>query len=271
MEQDIYIETIHLDREHLRQDVTDESVRMLGESIIAHGLLQAIVVAPREGGGYRLIAGRRRLTAAKLIGWTTIPARIIEPSSHDELPAIAENLMRLQMNVVEEAEALRMLQEKKGMSIREIAETTNHGTSWVQDRLSVIGMPQNFKAALAKKAITIGAANLLLQIGDEEYRDYLLKIAEVNGATVNQCQGWLLDYQARSKLLNPTGENGVIPRLPFEAPEPMHQCELCDGRVKISATTLQRICYPCAETLHQAATNTPAFETGPKIAEQTTA
>lgn len=251
MEQDVYIDQIHMDRSALRVEVTDDSVRQLAESIRAQGLLQAIVVAQRDGGGWRLIAGRRRLTACKLLGYTTIPARILEPEQIDEIPALAENLMRLQMSPTEEAEAVRLLHEEKGMSQREIAELTNHGTSWVQDRLFLCTLPDNFKKAVGEKKLSIAAAGQLMQIADTDYRDYLLTVAIVNGCTINQAQAWLLDYQARARILNPTGNQPIAPRLPMEPPEPLCMCDFCEEKVKTHMTALLRFCYPCNETLAQ--------------------
>lgn len=250
MEQDIHIDQIHLDRSTLRESVTEESVKQLADSIRTHGLLQSIVVAPRDGGGYRLIAGRRRWTACKTLGFTTIPARIIETEYCDELPALAENLMRLNMNPVEEAEAIRRLHEVEGLSQRDIATLTNHGTSWVQDRLFLCSLPENFKKAVGDRKLSIGAAGQLMQIADEDYRNYLLSVAVVNGATVHQAQAWLLDYQARSRLTNPTGQQPVEPHLPMDPPDPMTNCDFCRERVKAHLTILVRHCHACAETLH---------------------
>lgn len=249
MEQDIYIDQIHMDRAALRESVTEESVKQLADSIQAHGLLQAIVVTPRDGGGWRLIAGRRRLTACRLIGYTTIPARIIDSELPDEIPALAENLMRLNMNPLEEAKAVQHLHDVKGLSNREIADLTNHGTSWVQDRLFLCALPPNFQKAVADKKLSIGAAGQLMLIGDTEYRDYLLSVAIVNGATVHQCEAWLLDYQARSKLTNPTGQQPIEPRLPIDAIEPMCMCNFCEERVKAHLTVLMRFCHSCNDTL----------------------
>jgi ParB family chromosome partitioning protein len=270
MEQDIHIDQIHLDRATLRTSVTDESVAQLAESIRTHGLLQAIVVAERNGGGYRLIAGRRRLTACKLLGYITIPARIIETTYTDEIPALAENLIRLNMNPLEEAEAVRMLNEERGLSQREIAELTNHGTSWVQDRLFLCTLPDNFKKAVAEKKLTIAAAGQLCQIPDIEYRDYLLSVAIVNGATVNQAQAWLLDYQARSRIMNPTGTQPIQPRLPMEGPEPMTTCNMCEQRVKSHLTVLMRVCHECHTALDTAKNEPVPLPPQPQNIQQTT-
>lgn len=251
MEQDIHIAQIHMDRSALRQSVTDDSVKQLAEQIREHGLLQAIVVTARDGGGWRLIAGRRRLTACRLLGFTTIAARIIETNHIDEIPALIENIGRLQMNPLEEAEAVRLLTEEKGMSQREICELTKHGSSWVQDRLFLCTLPDNFKKAVADKKLSIGAAGQLMLIQQEDYRDYLLSVAIVNGATVHQCEGWLLDYQARSKIMNPTGQQPIEPRLPLEDPEPLTTCQFCQERIPAHLSIILRFCHPCNQTLSE--------------------
>lgn len=269
MEQDIYIDQIHMDRTALRQNVTEDSVRQLAESIKAHGLLQAIVVAPRQGGGYRLIAGRRRMTACKTLGYTTIPARIMDGTDIDEIPALAENLIRLNMNPLEEAEAVRHLHEDEGLSQADIAKLTNHGTSWVQDRLFLCTLPDNFKKAVADKKLTIGAAGQLMLIQDVDYRDYLLSVAIVNGCTVHQAQAWLLDYQARSKIMNPTGSQPIEPRLPMDAPEPLCGCDFCGERVKAHLSVILRFCNDCNATLgevREQMRRTPAPEPQPEPA-----
>ena len=271
MEQDIRIEQIHMDRSALRNDVTDESVKMLAESIRLHGLLQSIVVSARDGGGWRLIAGRRRLTACKLLGYTTVPARIIESEHIDEIPALAENLMRLNMNPLEEAEAVRLLSEVKGLSQREICELTNHGTSWVQDRLFLCTLPDNFKKAVADKKLSISAAGQLMLINQPDYRDYLLSVAIVNGCTIHQAEAWLLDYRARSKIMNPTGSQPIEPLLPMETPDPLCSCAFCDARVPAHLTVILRYCQDCNATMYEVkkqsmleATPTPTVHTADK-------
>lgn len=263
MEQDIYLEQIHLDRAPLRHSVTEESVAQLAEDIKSRGLLQAIVVRARDGGGWRLVAGRRRLTAARMLGWITIPARIIEGSELDEIDGLAENVMRLQMNPVEEAEAIRHLHEEKNLSIAEICERTNHGTSWVQDRLAICSLPQSFKDAISHKHLSISAALLLMRIHAQEYRDYLLHVACVNGATVHQVEAWLLDYQARTQLTNPTGQSGPIPQPPMRAGEPEGLCLFCESSHPFSTLHLIRVCPSCNMEIYEAKRRPPAPEPPP--------
>lgn len=251
MEQDIYINQIHLDREALRSSLDPEYIRTLAEDIQRRGLLQAIVVRAREGGGWRLVAGRCRLEACKSLGYTTIPARIIEDGDPDEIDGLQENLVRKQMNPLEEARAVKMLQEKYGYSQRELCERLNRGTAWVQDRLMLLDLPQNLQEAVANRQLSISAAALLAQIPDQDYRDYLLSIAKVNGCTVHQAEAWLLDYQARSRALNPTGTQPTELRLPMRPPDPVCNCGLCGETVLLHLTQLIRVCPDCVKTLNQ--------------------
>lgn len=252
MEQDIYLDQIQLDRAELRSSVTDESVEMLRRSIEQHGLLQPLVVTPRKGGGYRLIAGRRRLTACKLLQYTTVPCRIIEDPGMDELPALAENLMRLNMNPLEEARTCAILNKEKGLSIAEICERTNHGTSWVQDRLAMLELPEHFQQAIADKKISIGAAFQLYEIDDATLRDYYLAIAIQNGATIHQVQAWNLDYRARKMMMEPDGHTGPIPQPPCTPPAPQTICQICDQRRLFHETQLLRICNGCVTVIGEA-------------------
>lgn len=273
MEQDIHIATIHLDRATLRHSIPEDSIKQLADSIKQQGLLQAIVVAPREGGGYRLIAGRRRLEACKLLGYITIPARIIEPQDIDEIPALTENLMRLQMNPLEEADAVAYLYETKGLTIREIAERTNHGTSWVQDRLAIRNMPEHFREAIAERKISIAAAQQLLLITDEAYRDYLLSVAKINGATIHQCQAWYQEWQARQMLTNPAGQAEPIPQLPPRPSLYTPQCAFCDQPLPHGPQVILRLCAPCGAELQaakQAAPDAAAQPAAPKPTDPST-
>lgn len=246
MEQDIYVNHIHLDRCHLRAEVTEESVSQLADSIRLHGLLQAIVVTPRLAGGYRLIAGRRRLVACQSLQYQTVPCRIIEDPGLDEIPALAENLMRLQMNPLEEARACKMLHEQKGLSIAEICERTNHGTSWVQDRLALLELPEHYQQAVALKHISMCAAMRLMAITEPDYRDYLLNVAKINGATISQVNAWVMEWQSRQLLTAPGGLGPPVPQTPGPLPCKPTCCASCDTPIVPPYIFFVPLCPNCS-------------------------
>lgn len=241
----IPINKIKLLRRHLRHEVSDESVRDLVVSFsLPAGQLQPILVRKIEN-GWELVAGRRRLKAAELCGWTEIEAFEKELTGAMEIPAFTENVSRKQMDPVEEAETIVWMHDEQNMSISEIAEQTGHSDTWVNDRLAIANYPQNFKDALAKRKISLGGAGQLMLIEDAEMRDWYLHCAKVNGASIEQCEAWLLAWQAQRKLSHPEGI-GEPTSHPHPLPLPIKTpCFTCMEPVANNDAVVVRICIPC--------------------------
>ncbi len=132
-----------------------------------HGLLQPILVRPKED-GYELVAGERRWRAAQLAGLTEIPA-IVRPCSDDELLALAliENLQREDLNPLEEAQAYKTLMERFGLTQETIAERVGKSRAAVANTLRLLSLPEPIKQALRDGTITEGHARALLGASDE--------------------------------------------------------------------------------------------------------
>ncbi len=249
MEKEIAITDVHFERAELRDGLDPDSVRILSDSVASDGLLQAIVVSKRAEGGYQLIAGRRRMAACLYLGWTKISARIITGPPIAELPALAENLMRLQMNPLEEAHAVKLLHDQRGLSIGDIAERTHHGTSWVQDRLALLSLPENYQQAVGKRHISISGAQQLQEITDTELRDYYLHLAEQNGATIRQIMAWVQEWQARQTLTGSDTYGKPIPQA-ARRPSPTQQdCGFCDTPTNHEALQWIPACQGCYDEM----------------------
>jgi len=248
------IDQIVILRRYLRHTIDPEHLRSLAESIEKEGLLQPIVLRPLDNGMLELIAGRRRLEAAKLLAWQEIEYSPYTKNRRAELPAFAENLKRDQMTPLEEAELVAILHTDENMSIAAIAEETGHGTSWVQDRLAVGNLPAELKEALHAGYFRISAALILSRITDQPYRQYLTHIAKVSGCTANQAEAWWLDWTARQKLTHQDDYDGVIPQpLPHLAPPPMH-CFLCSEQKPRDVAVVVTICSDCCTIVKEART-----------------
>jgi len=131
-----------------RQQFKPEELEALAESIKLHGLLQPILVRPKDG-EYELVAGERRWRAAQLAGLTEIPA-IIRHCSDDELLALAliENLQREDLNPLDEAQAYKVLMEKFGLTQEAIAERVGKSRAAVANTLRLLNLPEPIKQAL---------------------------------------------------------------------------------------------------------------------------
>jgi len=150
-----------------RQQFREDELEALAASIKAHGVLQPILVRPKDG-GYELVAGERRLRAAQLAGLTEIPA-IVRPCSDEELLALAliENLQREDLNPLEEAQAYQTLIEQFGLTQEAIAKQVGKSRAAVANTLRLLQLPEPIKQALREGVITEGHARALLSAPDE--------------------------------------------------------------------------------------------------------
>ncbi len=150
-----------------RQQFRDEELQALAMSIKRHGLIQPILVRPREG-GYELVAGERRWRAAQIAGLTEIPA-IVRTCSDDELLALAliENLQREDLNPLEEAQAYKVLIERFNLTQEAIAERVGKSRASIANTLRLLSLPEPIKKALRDEQITEGHARAVLGAPDE--------------------------------------------------------------------------------------------------------
>ncbi|MCY0908741.1 MAG: ParB/RepB/Spo0J family partition protein, partial [Sulfobacillus thermotolerans] len=115
--QDIALSTIRVEGVNVRAYFDEEALQQLAKSMQQHGLLQPIIVAPEpnEAGTWRLIAGERRLRAAKQLGWSTIPARVLPlPPEQWKAVMMSENTLREDLTLGEELEGYTILREELG-------------------------------------------------------------------------------------------------------------------------------------------------------------
>ncbi len=160
------LESIHPNRRQPRGQADPQELQALAESIREHGVLQPLILAERAGGeGYELIAGQRRLQAARLAGLASVPALVRRASDEQRLElALVENLQRTDLNPLEAAEGYRQLAEDFGLSHEAIAEKVGKSRAAVSNTLRLLKLPPPLRQALAKGQISEGHARALLAL-----------------------------------------------------------------------------------------------------------
>ena len=125
-----------------RQKFDEKSLKELAESIREKGIIQPITVRTRDK-GYELIAGERRLRAAKLAGLTEVPVHVLEIEDDVEMMemALIENIQRENLNVVEEAEAYAMLNNNYKLSHTAIAKAVGKSRASISNTLRLLKLP----------------------------------------------------------------------------------------------------------------------------------
>lgn len=175
-----------------RGNVDKESLEGLAQSIREHGLLQPLLVtlaATDSPVAYQLIAGERRLQAAKLAGLDRVPVVIKEATGSQALQwALVENLQRSDLGPLEEAAAYRQLVAEFGHTQEEVARQVGRSRAAVANSLRLLGLPEAVKAALASGQISEGHGRALLSLPHEAMQLALLQRIGQEGLSVRQTE-----------------------------------------------------------------------------------
>jgi ParB family chromosome partitioning protein len=188
---EVSVDAIAPNPEQPRAAFDDQALAELAESIRIHGLLQPIVVEGDGRGGYRLIAGERRLRAARLAGLPSLPAIIrpaTESSRHALELALVENLHRSDLNALEEASAYARLADAFGLSHEAIGLRVGRSRSAVANTLRLLQLPASIQEALAAGRISAGHARALLALPTSAAQERMAARIDEEGLSVRDVE-----------------------------------------------------------------------------------
>ncbi len=188
--QHISVGAIHPNPRQPRSRFASEDLEELAASIREHGVIQPLIV--RRGGSpgrYTLIAGERRLQAARKAGLKTVPVILREASEQELLElALIENVQRADLNPLETAEAYRQLSEDFGLSHEDIARRVGKSRSAVTNTLRLLEAPPSIQQAVLEKRISEGHARALLGLPTPQAQAAALQTVVSKGLTVRQTE-----------------------------------------------------------------------------------
>jgi ParB family transcriptional regulator, chromosome partitioning protein len=172
----------------------DEAIASLAVSIREVGILQPIVVR-KAGAGYELIAGERRLRAAKLAGLATIPVVVRDTDDADTLrEALIENIHREDLGPIELAEAFRQLLEELGLKQEELADRVGVSRSHIANTIRLLQLPIDVQQLLTDGKLQAGHARALLTLGDAEAQNTLALRTVAEDLTVRDVEDLVRRY-----------------------------------------------------------------------------
>lgn len=172
-----------------RSTFDDEGLASLAESITEIGLLQPIVVRETDS-GYVLVAGERRLRAAKRAGLSEIPSivRTGDDQSSSLIEALVENVQREDLTPLEEAAAYQQMLDDFEMTHAAIAERVGKSRSAISNSLRLLGLPAGLQVLVESGALSAGHARALLGTEDRAYAEHIGRRAADEGWSVRQVE-----------------------------------------------------------------------------------
>src|SRR4051794_37042369 len=187
---DIPVELIDPNPSQPRRDFDEEALVALSESIKARGLLQPVVVRPLAGGRYELVAGERRLRAARLAELDRVPAlvRSTEESERLEL-ALIENMARQDLNPVDAARACAALVDELGISKEEIGRRVGRSRAAISNMVRLLELPDEGLEMLESGELSEGHGRAILQLRDRAGQRALARRVRDEELSVRRTEG----------------------------------------------------------------------------------
>jgi len=171
-----------------RTQIDETALTELAASLEASGLLQPVVVRPRNG-SYELIAGERRWRAAQRLGWARIPAVVKEVDDRTLLTlALIENLQRHDLSAIDEASGYQRLADEFKLSQAEIARVVGRDRSTVANLLRLLRLPPEVRAMVHERRLSEGHARALLALEEPEAIVRLAREAAEQGWSVRETE-----------------------------------------------------------------------------------
>ena len=188
-----------------RRDFPEETLKELADSILSSGVLQPILVR-RVDGKYQLIAGERRLRAAKLAGLESVPAVIRDLGDRETLElAVTENVMREDLNPIEVAHAYDSLQRFQ-LSHDDIAGRIGVKRSTVTNSLRLLRLPEQVQEMVTNREVSAGHARALLGLESAERQNELARLIVKRGLSVRQVESIVALSQRAPKAPRAAGQ-----------------------------------------------------------------
>lgn len=200
----VELEKIKSNPHQPRRDFNEDALRDLANSIGKHGVIQPLVVSKIErvtGTGrrveYQLIAGERRLRAAKIIGISQVPVVIREASEKQKLElALVENIQRTDLNPIEKANAFKKLVDNFNLSHKEVAERIYKSREAVSNILRLLSLPIEIQRGLSEGKISEGHARAILALSNQEKQRALFHEILEKKLTVRQVESIVSSFKA---------------------------------------------------------------------------
>ena len=195
------VNEIRRNKEQPRSRFDDQTIEELAASIRTYGIVQPVVVRQLPTGIYQLVAGERRLRAARLAGLEVVPAiiRDVDETGALEL-ALVENLQREDLNPIDEARGYESLMELSGATQADVSERVGRGRSTVANALRLLELPPDVQDMLSEGELSAGHGRALLGFGTAEDVRLVARKAAARGLSVRELEALARGKKQRKRV-----------------------------------------------------------------------
>jgi ParB family chromosome partitioning protein len=182
-----------------RKAFDDRSIAELADSIAELGILQPLLVRAGDSGRLELVAGERRLRAARAAGLRHVPVVISDTDARGALErALVENLHREDLNPIEEAAAYRQLMDDGGLTQEALAERVARGRATIANSLRLLELPVSIQRLIAERKLSAAHGKALLGLTSNPFQERLAQRIAHEGLSVRAAEDLVRRYQAMS-------------------------------------------------------------------------
>lgn len=243
----IPLSQIHPPRLQPRLEEDDKEIQELAASIQAQGLIAPLAVMS-TGDGYQILAGNRRYKALRMIGAETVDCRVftVDLDMGDQI-TIAENLIRRNLSVVEEAYAFAVYLNRTGESHEWLAGKLGKERTYVTRRLLILDLDDTTLAALEEGIINLTQALILRQLDRPEIREKLIEHAQKYGANARIMQQWVDGWKKEQAAARAADQRELQPGEYQPSREVFMACDRCGDPTSYDVLRSIYVCPPCRQ------------------------
>lgn len=245
------IDDIDLPTYDHRLDDDHENILALAESIKDLGyIINPPTVRPR-GDRYEIVAGTRRLKAARHLQMATVTCSVVDSDDAIYLDAIkaAENLHRTNLSPIEEARIVETMLDT-GMPIDQVCRHFSKSRYWVEQRIDLARCPEDLLLSVADSTLPMSHAILLSMVTNDDHRKYLADVSRNGGVTLSVLREWVREWLDSDKE-----GDAKLPEINYEVTtEGVYdiaiRCDNCKAATAYKLSRLVRVCPGCYEEVH---------------------
>lgn len=247
----IPIDSIDDPKSPIRSRASDTALHQLADSIRDVGLIQPILVKPKNG-RYEVVAGHRRLVACKLLGRLTVPCilRDVDDISADAIK-LHENLCREGVNIVDQAIMIKRVMTSKNLTIPDMAKGLRRSETFIKDRLALLLWDPKVIDAVGLDKISFSAARWFAKITDPVTRLHYLDVGIRQGVSPRLARDWFRSWEQRRLPTPPPPEERIKSDDKEKIEYYNDPCQICRKPIEMGTEKVIFVHPKCLEAIEK--------------------